>query len=316
MANEEENNEESQHTYENPVADELGGAKSDDGVDDDDSIAASTPTYREADQIAYLESKGTNFVFLFGKRQVGKTVVTASLLNYMSSHCDYGNLISVFDATSNKPDLGRALLEDIRSQIAQKRLPGRTDAGGITEIDVRFEPFKKGKPKLWLTFLEMSGEDLEKVDVNTEKPFPSNIDVFFKAKNLSMTFVLVTSHQDAYKDDQLMAQFFDHIAAKDPKFRSARMLLLVSQWDTYKYPVDFRSFLKKDMPLTFARLRNGGNANRHFSIGTVTNVDGKDYLAEFNPQPSEDVFFWLYESLTRSSLKSGWQRLMEKLSRL
>src|SRR5213595_2023861 len=97
----------------------------------------------EAQQISYLENKETNFVFIFGKPAAGKTVITASLLNFLSSHCDYGNLVGIYDESNQSSNEGRRTLETIRRKFSEKRLPARTDKGSLTEIDIKFEPFNK-----------------------------------------------------------------------------------------------------------------------------------------------------------------------------
>jgi hypothetical protein len=265
----------------------------------------------EAQQISYLENKETNFVFIFGKRAAGKTVITASLLNYLSSHCDFGTLVGIYDESSQSSNDGRRTLETIRRKFSEKRLPARTDQGSLTEIDIKFDPLNKSKRSLWLTFLEMAGEDLEKVDLNenSRSQFPTNIDVFFKANNLSMIFILVTSHNEAYKDDSLMVQFLDYIISRDARFQNSRILLLISQWDTFQGVIELEDFLKTRMPLTFARLRKNTNAFRHFSIGRVAKVDDEDFIREYDSEPAEEVFHWLYRTLTGESLKSRWEWL-------
>jgi len=55
-----------------------------------------------------------------------------------------------------------------------------------------------------LTFLEISGEDLHKVEVAKGGKLPDNVDIYFKADGLSMLFILVTTPQDASKDDTIM----------------------------------------------------------------------------------------------------------------
>lgn len=267
-------------------------------------LAIETQIITEADQINYLEGRETNFVFIFGKPAVGKTAITASIINYLSTECDHGNLVGIDNGD------GRRLLEKIRNTIRDRKFPDRTTVGTLTEIDIKFEPLKKTKNNLWLTFLEMSGEDLKSVELNDISPsqLPTNIDVFFKANNLSMIFILVTSHDDANKDDALMVTFLDYIFGKDSRFQNSRILLLVSKWDTFVGEIDTEDFIKNRMSLTYARLRKNTNAMRNFSIGRVITADNKPLIQEYNGEPAEKVFHWIYETLTGSSLISWWEK--------
>lgn len=271
----------------------------------------------EAEQIRYLQNKETNFVFLYGRRQIGKTVITASLLHYLSARCDYGKMYGVHVDGDERSLAGRRLLEIFRQRLTQQRLLDRTAIGGPTEIDVRFEPADKSKDHLWLTFLEMAGESLEEIELRDASPglLPKNIDVFFKANGLSMVFLLVTSHQKASEDDQLMAQFLTYIVNKDRRFANSRILLLISQWDTFAGEVDLDDFLATRMPLTMALIKDVANAHAHFSIGDViADVDGQPFLREYHPESAETTFFWLYETLTGQNLRSRWDRFMQWLN--
>lgn len=276
----------------------------DDTENDTPVVSTEVKTLTEADQINYLEGRETNFIFIFGKPAVGKTAITASLINHLSTDCDYGNLVGIDNGG------GRILLEKIRNTIRDKRFPDRTKVGTLTEIDFKFEPLNKSKGNLWLTFLEMSGEDLNKVELNENNPsqLPTDIDVFFRANNLSMIFILVTSHQDANKDDSLMVTFLDYIIGKDLRFQNSRILLLVSQWDTFVGEIDTEEFIRTRMPLTYARLRKNSNAIRNFSMGRITTADGQPRIQEYDSEPAEKVFHWIYETLTGKSLVSWWEK--------
>jgi hypothetical protein len=257
----------------------------------------------EADQINYLKKKPTNFVFLFGKQGVGKTAITASLIHYLASVCAYGNIEKVGDME------GKRLGERIRHLLSQDRFPDRTAMGTLTQVDCRFVPTKKGLKELNLTFLEMSGEDLKRVDVNEyEGKLPDNIDVFFKVEGLSLTFILVTSHDEASADDSLMVNFLDYLIDKSPVYRNSRVLLLISKWDKVREmhgDVDVEGFIRKNMRQTFRKIDRTANAFRHFSLGDVTDADGQPLIKNYDERSPEIVFEWLYRTLTGKSL-FGW----------
>jgi hypothetical protein len=268
----------------------------------------------EAEQINYLKGKRTHFIFLFGKQGVGKTAITASLIHYLASESEYGNIEMGGD------DTGRRLGARIRYLISTGRFPDRTNVGSLTEIDCRFDPAKSGLEELKFTLLEMSGEDLKLVDVNEyDGKLPDNIDVFFKAEGLSMTFILVTSPDEARGDDQLMVNFLDYLINKSPVYRHSRVLLLMSKWDEVKkkHPnTDLEKFIKENMRQTFRKINRPTNAYRHFSLGEVTEADGQPYISKYDETSPKMVFEWLYRTLTGRDVFGWLERVRRHLDAL
>jgi GTPase SAR1 family protein len=267
----------------------------------------------EVDQINGLKAKRTNFIFLFGKAGVGKTAITASLINYLASECEQGNIERVGNHE------GKKLGERIRYVISRNMFPDRTRVGSLTQVDCRFVPSRRGLRELDFTFLEMSGEDLEHVDVNSdghEGKLPDNIDVFFKAEGLSLTFILVTSHDQAATDDSLMVNFIDYLADKSPVYRDSRVLLLISKWDEAlrEHPnLDVEEFIRDNMRQTFKKINRSANAFRYFTLGTINEVDGHPHISKYAPESAERVFEWLYRSLTGRPLRGRFERLRRLL---
>jgi hypothetical protein len=265
-------------------------------VDDVDiSLGTSLIRVSEQEQITYLRDKATNFVFLFGKQGEGKTAITASLIHYLNTECRYGSL----EKKGNPA--GQRVWEIIKQAIAQGRFPDRTSKANVYEVESLFVPSSNCKhlSKVSLTFLEMSGESLSEVSIMKSGRLPSNIDIYFNAGNLSMTFLLITSHQEAHSDDHLMVEFLDYINQKSPRFREARVLLLISKWDTYTERENVTEFLKHQMPNTFRRLAKSTNGYGVFSLGTIGNQDdGAPFILKYNSGSAKDVFEWLYRTLT------------------
>lgn len=268
------------------------------GNDDRDN-KYSTQKTSELEQIKYLLSKDTNFVFLFGKPACGKTAITASIINYLNTRCEFGRLEQTGNQTS------RQLGETIRKAIAGGRFPDRTGIGNVFEVDCHFIPASNRAhlSDLWFTFLEMSGEDLSEVSVSKSGKLPSNIDVFFKAGTLSITFILVTPYNEVKDDDDLMVEFLDYINKKSPRFRNARVLLLVSKWDNSNGRISVSDFLRQQMPQTFKKLSSSTNSYGVFTLGTVVDeVDEIPYIQEYDSASAKRVFKWLYETLENQTL--------------
>lgn len=255
----------------------------------------------EAQEIAYLRSRNTNFIFLFGKPMSGKTTLIASLIHYLSAVSEYGNLERVGEQKDWR------LIENLRYQFGKGEFSNRTVLGSVTEINIRFSPNPQRKrlSDLYLTFLEMSGEDLK--EIQTVGEFSDNIDVFFKVENISLTFILMTRFDEAKEDDYLISSFLDYLSAKFSSLRKPKFLLLVSNWDNYSGKDDIREFVSKNMPITFRKISAPVNAIKGFSVGKVSQKEGFPFIERFDVEPTEAVFAWLYKTLTGKDLTSNWE---------
>jgi len=281
-----------------------------------EAVSQDTKKFKSmAEQIEYLEGKDTNYVFLFGEPAAGKTAVCASLFLHLSSPQEKLGDMEEFryedDTRYQKNDLN--LLNTIRDAVRNRRFPARTDVGSLSHVNIRYRPIKRSKPPISVTFLEMAGDDLQKVESTKDSlgNLPTDIDVFFKADRdkVSMLFVLVTSHQNAVKNDKLMVNFLDYIIAQDLRFRDSRILLLISQWDTYVGDKDVKDFIQDRMPFTWSKLGKSTNAYRYFTLGVIKDVDGNPYVAKYDEEPARKVFHWIYHTITGKHLESWWSRI-------
>jgi len=260
----------------------------------------------ELDQINSLRAKDTNFVFLFGKAAVGKTAIIASIFHFLNTECQLGYLEQISSLNNNVNENGRNLGEIIKQNISIGRFPDRTGIGNLFGIDTCFisSRIRPNLNPLRLTFLDMPGEDLHQVSIGQQGKFPKNIDVFFKAGKLSMTFILVTSYDEAQKDDLLMVNFLDYIYKKSPRFRESRVLLLISKWDKYSKRMNDSDFIQNQMPQTFRKLSRETNSYGTFSLGMVIEeVDELPFIQEYNGRSAERVFSWIYQTLTEKKFK-------------
>lgn len=277
------------------------------------TTARAAPTQRE--QIEAIKRHDSNFVFLFGAPQRGKTVVSSSLINFMGSVGSEGK-VSAFGLKKGV-DEGNALLRRIQRQFALGVFPDRTSLaadGQPLYLNVAFVPVDPKSRKLRLTFLEMPGDELQKVDSpdGGRGALPSSIDVFFNTEKVSLSFILVTDTSRAADDDLLMTAFMDYIAEKNSDFENARFLLLVAKWDEYDGDQSVDEFVRTNMPKTYGKLFSPRNSIAQFTIGTVRQADGKAFISEFDPIPAKQVLNWLYSNIEGRPLykKSLWRRIL------
>jgi hypothetical protein len=202
---------------------------------------------------------------------------------------------------------GQRVWDAIKQTIAEGRFPDRTGTTDVKvfEIESVFVPANNRKflSKLSVTFLDMGGEHLYEVSSRKSGKLPSNIDIYFKAGNLPLTFIMVTSPEEARLDDHLMVNFLDYINQKSSHFREARVLLLVAKWDAYAGQDSVTDFLRFHMPNTFRRLDRPTNSYGVFSLGTIEDdVDGQPLIQEYDSRPAKAVFQWIYKTLTGKQL--------------
>jgi len=268
----------------------------------------------ELDHINAIERMNTNFMFIFGSSQRGKTVITASILNFLSSADAEGGL-SVVRGRTDKTDHGDRLLKQIRRKIAARQFPDRTVLVGDDEpiyVNVKFTPRNSRDHKaLNLTFLEMPGDTLQKVDApdGGMGDLPSSINAFLRAdrRKVKLSFILVTDHQNAPDDDQLMASFIEYIIEENATFAEEGFLLLVSKWDEYDGGLSVGEFVKLNMPITYGKLYDKRHSMSSFSIGEVDQAAGSrggmiNFLKVFNPEPSKRVINWMWKRVSGKPL--------------
>ncbi len=272
------------------------------------------------EQIQYIRSKPTTYVFLFGKTQAGKTAIASSLIHHLQR-----DLQGDFGLVRNEQNVeGEKLGRQIQSLIQEGRFPNRTSVGAVTHIDLQYRPRDVRKEQVNVTLIEMSGEDLHELVVDQKSKLPDNIEVFFKAGNISMIFMLITSAAEAQKDENLMLQFMDYLASKDKKFTQSRIILLISQWDKYfgLNPETVAEFLESKLPAVYAKINrpDASNAIAKYTLGDVeSNVDGKPFIRVFDHESPKMLWNWLYATITGYPLsdppvvpkKSGFTKFRE-----
>lgn len=266
------------------------------------------------EQYESLANKNTNFIFFFGKPAAGKTHLMASLIHYMKT-CDLGDLII---SKNNQRD-AHLLIQDMYESIQTGTFLNRTASqiGGTeppTEIDLIFKPKDGRLPPMKFTFLEMSGENLEMVQVrNTNQQsgkLPDTIETYLNCPGLRLSFLLLGSHEEAKRDAQVIDSFLDYLVEKDAKFDRARYLLAITKWDTYTgaYKKDVEEFVDVFMPQIYQRLIKEGsiNALTNYSLGSFQKVQSGGAVAEVlvkvDTTKAAVVTEWLYHNITGKSL--------------
>ncbi len=280
-------------------------------------------------QYERLKDRNTNFIFFFGKPASGKSHVMASLIYYMKTS-EYGDLITLESNTRESHLLVDEMFNAIQMGTTLNATPSQI--GGLeppTEIDFVFRPKNRKQPEMRFTFLEMSGENLEVVQIKKNKEhtgqLPETIDLFLRCPDIKLFFFLLTSHDEAFNDANLLNRFLDYAINKNNNFDNARYLLAITKWDTYrgKYRKSVEDFASNTLPQVYQRLRKDTtiNAVTNYSLGIFEKdktADGSsiDVMVKTDTTKAELVTEWLYKEITGSSLvqePSFWQKALQSL---
>lgn len=263
-------------------------------------------------QFRQLQDRNSTFVFMFGRQQAGKTVILSSLAYHLGT--DENGLLETRRRQDNLK--GAAYLKQLSESVRRGQFMNRTAVGSLYELDLTYTPNKPEIP-MNFTFLEMSGEDLTKVELSETSAgnLPSDIEVYLKCPNLNVVFMLVVPYEDAEEHDYLVIDFLDYLKERKPDFDYSKLLLLISKWDRYeglrKDEVDM--FVKEQMPRTYSRLKAKKATLARYSVGEVS--DDNQQILELNTERPAVVKKWLYQASTGQKIKdestSFWNKIKQ-----
>jgi hypothetical protein len=273
------------------------------------------PSKSEAEILEDLRLMQTNFLFIYGDHQAGKSAICASLIYHLMTSHDLGS----FDGRSHHGPGSNVFINRAVESIRSKRFLVRTPLETVTLAGGRFTPKNRQFRAIPITFMEMAGEDLmQLVAPPGAGRFPKEIDLYLKDKSLNIFFVLVIRHQDAIASKDLnLSNFIDYLREKDSRFKNSRILLLVSQWDSYRRGRDVKTFVEEFLPVTAAALHHSRNAIATYSVGEITSVEDAPYIASLNNNSPRILMRWLYRTITGTDLlrESIFKRFLNIITR-
>jgi hypothetical protein len=259
-----------------------------------------------------IKNKDSNFVFFFGVGESGKSVILSSMLYYLSSQA--GVLRPKLGTPNSKE--AQVLLSDFFENIRQGILPNRTTRDQVTRLDLIFEPNNKSKkvPSINFTFLETSGENHK--DISKGGTYHSSIEAYLNA-NIPLTFIIVTSFDNAHLEDTLINEFLDELERKGKNLKSINVILVVSKWDKsgrtdVSNENELENFINERLPRTNNRINSYELNKTYFTIGSIENNGNGERITLLNLAQAEVLSNWLYESIVGYPLDyegTFWERL-------
>jgi hypothetical protein len=257
-----------------------------------------------------VKNKDSNFVFFFGTASSGKSVILATLLYYLRSQA---GVIRPKIGTPNTQE-AEALLYDYFDNISRGILPVGTVRDKVTRLDLVFQPNNKSKKvvPINLTFLEKSGENDN--EIRRGGQYHSSIETYLTA-NLPLTFIIVTSFDQAHKDDILINSFLDKLEKYERNLKSVNIILVVSKWDksgstNVSEPMILDDFISERLPMTSMRLDTYGLTKTFYTIGELNEVTNR--VTSLSLDTAGVLSKWLYESIVGYPLDyegTFWERI-------
>ena len=229
---------------------------------------------------------------------------------------------------------GRIAIDNMIKDFESGNLLGQTLGGTLDLMGINIEPTnKKAKlPSLKLAFLDLAGEDLQKIKVSEGANFTAKINAVFnglKVHNSPLIFVLITpfeppkmsgeSLQSAHqREDTLHYDFLNHIKMNQPELLiNSRFFVVVSQWDKNRNrSLTVEDFIKENRPAVYHYVQNNNVIWGEYSIGKLlTTVENGISVSEIVDINHEYPFrFWkkLYQMCTNQDLdkKSFWDKML------
>ena len=260
-----------------------------------------------------IKKNDSNFVFFFGTAASGKSVILSSMLYYLNSQA--GVLRPKIGTPNSKQ--AEVLMSDFFENIRRGVLPSRTGRDQVTRLDLVFEPNNRSKKvtPINLTFLETGGEN--HYEIRRGGQYHSSIDDYLNSK-IPLTFIIVTSYQNAHNEDTLINDFFNLLEKKGKSLKNINVILVISQWDKsgklyVESEDELDSFINDRLSMTSQKINNYALSRTYYTIGTVQQTHGsEERITTLNLGTAEVVSKWLYESIAGYPLDyegTFWERV-------
>jgi len=225
-------------------------------------------------------------IFLFGEVGTGKSTICAAISLYFH---EMRGLTPRVNAIGN-PE-GTLYLQDWIRSLRKGRFPSKTGGRVFTRVDVGFLDRNRGE-ELWLTFFEVSGENLRFLD-------PTNFNHVTRDKKIDEwleeadAILLIGSAVPGEHDRYLLQNFLEYI---DYRGIDTPIALVISEWDKHKHSEKTLAEVALRLYGEAAKLLTGRLSSIiPFSIGNVQNDDAIESI-DFNAG-THQLISWILETV-------------------
>ena len=294
-----------------------------------------------------ISKRKGNYILTIGLPGSGKTTVqsfmTYTALNYSKGKLKGGRLFPSFNLNHIPHDDGtrnvgsESIVDEWEESWRDNKFPDATAVGesNIREIRLKFDNNENKKQSFELSFLEVSGEDLNKVKAN--KDWKVNLPVlveklnkFLTNPNIKKNFVFVVDPKKPKENDGLFRGFNEHVKTiKNIKKKDIGLIIVISDpraalehiKKRKKYEnMDLEEFSRSRIAVRLAlkdfapwtrTLYDGWNEKKKrvmlFDIGEVENRDKGTFLIEPKFVHSRQFIEWHFQQFTGQVFKQTWK---------
>lgn len=255
-----------------------------------------------------IKNKDSNFICLFGSPQAGKSVILCSLLYYLKAR---GGVLRPTPSTPNSKEVN-ILLSQFFDDISKGILPPRTTINQIARFDFTFDPNNKSKKinPINLTFLDTAGDNNN--EIRKGGKFSNTLEEYLNAQ-IPITFIVVTSWENAHNEDTFINEFFEELEKKGKNLKNINVILVVSKWDksgkNYATNEELEFFFYERLPMTNNVVDTYNLTRTYYTIGNVSN-DNK--VTKLELDTATVLGKWIYQSITGYPLDfegTFWERI-------
>lgn len=239
-----------------------------------------------------IKAKRTNYVFVFGYTGSGKSTVLTAINMYMRQHYRV-----ILNQMENKE--GIRLIHNMMRSLEDGKFPQATSVGTITEYDTAYTIDGE---TVNLTFLEMAGEDLKQVDVDTgDEGLSDHIKAYLTCPGISLSFLIVADYDRVInrREDKLILQFLSYLYSEN--IDMSRVGVVLSKFDRGLTDLNVQDVISSYLPQVDKWLTSDDIAEPRvfpFSVGKVrSQSEAIGQIDELDLEDCSEIVEWMHHVL-------------------
>lgn len=307
-------------------------------INKNEDFLANIPLHEIAEVFAHFgsEEEGRVTVIPIGFPAAGKSLFLSSLLHY-AKNATAEKLFRILPESKFPFDKGRIAFDEMVDYFHKGELYGATATGTVDLIGLDIIPTNEKLNTLKISFLDLAGEDIQKIKVSDNSEFTGKIKAVLNGLQVNdapTIFTLITpfepagstgfgSNSEAHnREDTLHFDFLSFLEREQPEiFKNSKIFIIVSQWDKNKNSqLTIEEYIQKNRPAVYTFVKNLNVIWGSYSVGRLlvqSDETGKAYqkLITRNEEYPENFWKKLYQVCTGDDLdhKTFWQKLFSFL---
>lgn len=260
----------------------------------------------------------------------GKSLFLSSLFRYARNGTD--PLFSISLENNFPYEKGRQVVDQMITYFDSGKIYEATRKGTLDLIGLKLIPTHAELPEVNFGFLDLAGEDIEKIKTSNNGDFTKKINAVFnglKIHNSPIIFTLITpfappkksessEDQEHRDEDALHADFLNYLSQEQPDiYNNCKFFVIVSQWDKNRNPnLTIEEFMYNNRPAVHGLIKNKNVVWGQYSIGKLLETTDEQNrvfqeLVDINSDYPQRLWNKIYKICTTKELnkKTFWEKL-------